>query len=103
VLVEFALVSGDAKPVRMQAQKKHARVSLAEACRLLTGATRKSSGNKNQRSLKDMFQGGAKSAVAHSGPGSRLNLNLIRTFSVEANLLVVFGVVHRFGSNLHTR
>lgn len=60
VLVEFALASGDVGPVRLPAEKKHARVSLAEACKLLNSKTRKSSQSskcdKKQRSLKDIFK-----------------------------------------------
>lgn len=38
----------------------------------------------------------------HSETGSRLNLNLGRTFLGAANLCVALAVVHRFHSNLHT-
>jgi hypothetical protein len=62
----------------------------------------KCSGTKNDLDSKSMHP----SPLQHpplSGRGDRKNIYPNHTFSMEANLFVMFGVVHRFGSNLHTR
>jgi len=71
VLVEFALAKGDTGPLRLDAKKKHARVSLAEACRLLDGSKRRSVGMRKQASLKDMFQKTAAQNVDDVGSARR--------------------------------